>query len=86
MADMTPPREGEILLYTGSAGGIRVEVLFEGETFWLTQKRMAELFEVTVPTAFSRTGDPSIGEFEDAVILGRYGETPDDLVSFTSMA
>jgi hypothetical protein len=29
--------------------------------------------------AFSRTGDPAIGEFEDAVILGRYGDVPDDL-------
>ena len=28
--------------------------------------------------AFSRTGDPSVGEFEDAVVLGRYGETPTD--------
>jgi hypothetical protein len=30
--------------------------------------------------AFSRTGDPATGEFEDAVILARYGETPDDAV------
>jgi hypothetical protein len=29
--------------------------------------------------AFSRTGAPSIGEFQDAVILGRYGEVPSDL-------
>lgn len=29
--------------------------------------------------AFSRTGDPTIGEFQDAVILGRYGEVPSDL-------
>ena len=36
--------------------------------------------------AFSRMGDPAIGDFEDAMILGRYGETPDDLVSFTSVA
>ncbi len=50
MADKTPPREGEILLYTGATGAIRVEVLFEEESFWLTQKRMAELFDVTVPT------------------------------------
>ena len=50
MADKTPPREGEILFYTGSAGAVRLEVLFEEESFWLTQKRMAELFEVTVPT------------------------------------
>ena len=36
--------------------------------------------------AFSRTGDPAIGEFDDAVILGRYGETPDDLIGITSVA
>jgi hypothetical protein len=30
--------------------------------------------------AFSRTGDPSTGEFDYAVILARYGETPDDVV------
>jgi hypothetical protein len=50
MAERPIPREGEILLYTGPAGHVRVEVLFEEESFWLTQKRMAELFEVTVPT------------------------------------
>ena len=50
MADKTQPREGEILLYTGPSGAIRVEVLFEAESFWLTQKRMAELFGVDVRT------------------------------------
>jgi len=50
MSEIQPPREGEILLYTGSEGSVRVDVLFEDESFWLTQKRMAELFEVTVPT------------------------------------
>ena len=50
MPDNRPPREGEILLYTGPTGAIRVEVLFEEESFWLTQKRMAELFEVDVRT------------------------------------
>ena len=29
--------------------------------------------------AFSRTGDPQLGDFADAVVLGKYGETPDDL-------
>ncbi|MGE0004883.1 MAG: virulence RhuM family protein [Parvibaculaceae bacterium] len=50
MTDKPAPREGEILLYTGPNGDVRVEVLFEEETFWLTQKRMAELFEVDVRT------------------------------------
>jgi len=29
--------------------------------------------------AFSRSGDPNLGDFEPAVELARYGETPDDL-------
>ncbi|WP_420738111.1 hypothetical protein [Bradyrhizobium japonicum] len=29
--------------------------------------------------AFSRTGDPSIGEFNDAVVLRKFGDVPDDL-------
>ena len=29
--------------------------------------------------AFSRTGDPAIGEFEPAEVFGRFGEVPDNL-------
>jgi hypothetical protein len=29
--------------------------------------------------AFSRSGDPNIGEFCDAVLLRAFGDTPDDL-------
>ncbi len=36
----------EILFYTGPEGDIRVEVFFQDETLWLSQKRMAELFGV----------------------------------------
>lgn len=28
--------------------------------------------------AFSRSGDPNLGEFEDAVILKSFGEVPED--------
>ena len=45
-----PKRQSEILLYSTPDGDIRVEVTFEDETFWLTQKRMAELFGVDVRT------------------------------------
>jgi hypothetical protein len=30
--------------------------------------------------AFSRCGDPNLGDFEDAVVLKTYGELPDDFV------
>ena len=33
--------------------------------------------------AFSRTGDPVTGEFDDAVILASFGEVPNDLSTFT---
>jgi len=39
----------EFLLYTAPNGEVKVEVLLSNETIWLTQKRMAELFDVGVP-------------------------------------
>lgn len=39
----------DIILYSSPEGNIKVEVIYSGETFWLTQKRMAELFGVEVP-------------------------------------
>lgn len=40
----------EFLIFTRQAGEGGIEVRVEGETVWLTQKLMAALFEVTVPT------------------------------------
>ena len=40
----------EILLYTAPEGKTHIEVYFEDETFWLSQKKMAELFGVETHT------------------------------------
>jgi hypothetical protein len=40
----------EILLYSVPEGKATIEVFFEEETFWLSQKKMAELFGVEIPT------------------------------------
>jgi hypothetical protein len=40
----------EILLYTAPEGKTHIEVFYEEETFWLSQKKMAELFAVDVRT------------------------------------
>ncbi len=45
-----PPTEGELILYRTAQDAVRVEVLYESETFWLDQRRMAELFGVDVRT------------------------------------
>jgi hypothetical protein len=44
------PPGHEILLYTTVDGAVRVEVAFENETFWLSQRKMSELFAVGVQT------------------------------------
>lgn len=40
----------EFLIFTGQAGQDSVEVRYEDETIWLTQKLLAALFDVSVPT------------------------------------
>ena len=40
---------GEILLYSDESGKEFINVVFKDETFWLTQKAMAELLDVNVP-------------------------------------
>jgi len=40
------PQFNDILLYTEPKGQIKIEVIYQGETFWLSQKKMAELFGV----------------------------------------
>ena len=40
----------EFLTFTAQAGAKTIEARYEDETIWLTQKLMAELFDVTIPT------------------------------------
>ncbi len=41
--------ENKIVFYTTPGGNIEIEVLCRDENLWLTQKRMAELFDVQLP-------------------------------------
>lgn len=42
--------ESNIILYTSNNGDVSIQVQYEDGTFWLTQKRMSELFGVNVNT------------------------------------
>jgi hypothetical protein len=46
MEENKQPREGEIIFYTNLEGVTKVEVYFQDETFWLSQRNMAELYGV----------------------------------------
>ncbi len=43
-------KNSEIILYTTPQGDVKIDIRFEDETFWLSQKKMAELFDVDVRT------------------------------------
>ncbi len=47
MADIVhPSSNGEFLLYQTADGQTRIQCRFQGETMWLTQQQMADLFQV----------------------------------------
>lgn len=50
MKEKSKMNSSEVILYTTPKGAIKIEILFENETFWLTQKKLAELFSVEVNT------------------------------------
>ena len=50
MPESDQPYEGELILYQTPEGTVRIEVLYESETFWLNQKKIAELFGVDLRT------------------------------------
>jgi len=59
MAESERPNDGELILYQTQEGTVRIEVLYESETFWLNQRRrpvfdpLARALGRTKPTAQS---------------------------------
>ncbi len=51
------PQNSEIILYQTEDGHTRIEVQFKGETVWLSQKLMAELFQKDVRTINEHVGN-----------------------------
>ncbi|SHN94259.1 hypothetical protein [bacterium endosymbiont of Bathymodiolus sp. 5 South] len=44
---MTPASSSsEIVLYTTPDGTVKIDTVFQDEIIWMTQKKMAELFDV----------------------------------------
>ncbi len=39
----------QIIIYQGEDGETRIDVKFTGETVWLSQQQMAELYQTTRP-------------------------------------
>lgn len=42
--------DNQIAFYQSPDGSVNIEVLYAEENIWLSQKKMAELFDVQIPT------------------------------------
>lgn len=66
--------ESNILLYKTSQGETRIEVIFNGDTFWMSQKRMADLFGVDVRTVNYHLGQIyDTGELQKEATIRKIG-------------
>jgi hypothetical protein len=57
VSDGHEPHSGQLILYETAEGKVRVEVHHEDETFWLSQRQMADLFGVDVRTINEHLGN-----------------------------
>ncbi|PKL96183.1 MAG: cell filamentation protein Fic, partial [Gammaproteobacteria bacterium HGW-Gammaproteobacteria-8] len=69
----------EFLIFTAQAGEDSIEVRFEDETIWLTQKLMATLFDVDVRTISEHLRNIfDSGELEEQSVLRKFRTTAAD--------
>ena len=69
-------KQGEILLYDNGTDKQFVSVVFKDETFWLTQKAMAELFDVQTPAISKHLKNIfADGELEENMVVSKMETT-----------
>ena len=69
----------EFLIFTRQAGEESIEVRFEGETIWLTQKLMAALFDVDVRTVSEHLSNIfASGELDERAVIRKFRITAAD--------
>jgi hypothetical protein len=84
-AEQNPLSHGQFLVYRTEDGRLKLDVRFEGETVWLTQGHMAELFQTTkqnislhLKTIFSE------GELEQNSVVKKFLTTAADGKNYTT--
>ncbi len=71
--------ESQIAIYQTEDGQTRVNVRFEGETVWLSQKLMAELFDIAIPTINEHLKNIfSTKELEEDSVIRNFRITAED--------
>ncbi len=69
----------EFILYNSPNGEVRVEVFLHNENVWLTQRKMAELFDVQIPTINEHLKNIfSSGELKENSVIRKFLTTAQD--------
>ncbi len=76
MENSLPPNQSEFLLYVSQSGDVKVDVLLQDETVWLTQKGMQELFEKAKSTISEHISNVfEEGELDEKVVVRDFRTT-----------
>jgi hypothetical protein len=76
---MADNSSSDIILYSSPDGHVRVEVFYSGETFWLSQKRMAELFGVDRTVITKHLQNVFLtNELEEVSVCVKFAHTAED--------
>ncbi len=85
-------KTSEIIIYRTPEGKVSVDVVYNAETFWLTQKAMAELFGVGVPAVSKHIKnifeegelleDSTLSKMETVVNRGYRGEVKEEIIYY----
>ncbi|MDR3610877.1 MAG: virulence RhuM family protein [Ignavibacteriaceae bacterium] len=69
----------EVLLYSTPENKTKIEVFFEGDTFWLSQKKISELFNVDVRTVSEHLLNIfKTSELDENSVIRKFRITADD--------
>ena len=72
-------KESEIIFYQGDDGNVKIEVFYHDETFWMTQKKIAELFGVQRPAITKHLKNIfECGELEEESVSSILEHTAED--------
>ncbi|MDD4964856.1 MAG: virulence RhuM family protein [Gallionella sp.] len=77
--------QSQFLLYTAPNGAVNVDVYFQNETAWLTQKALAELFGVQVPAINKHLKNIfESGELQESAVISILETTAADGKSYAT--
>ncbi|MBU2915133.1 virulence RhuM family protein [Reichenbachiella agariperforans] len=79
------PNQSSFILYTSQSGDVKVDVLLQDETVWLTQKAMQELFGKAKATISEHISNVfKEGELEENSVVRKSRTTADDGKEYTT--